>query len=94
LAAALRWAGVRLRCAVERRLDARVAVELERRLPFELERVPVELERRVPVELERALLRRVLLVLLRLPVPRLFWVAIWANPSSASVKLLRGSRFS
>src|SRR3954468_22165561 len=74
LAAALRCAGVRLRWLVERRLDWLV----ERRLV--VQRVPVEL-----VLLRRGVLRRGLLVVLRRLGPRLFWVAIVANPSSASV---------
>jgi hypothetical protein len=91
LAAALRCAGVRLRWAVERLVE---------RLRLAVERVPVELEllRRVLlVPLRRVLpvlLRRVLLVVLRRVVPRLFWVAIGGDPSSASVRLDSRCRFS
>src|SRR3954471_10353668 len=61
-----------LRCA-----GVRLRWLVERRLAVE----------RVPVELVRVLLRRVLLVLvLRRVVPRLFWVAIVGDPSSASDK--------
>src|SRR3954452_20181236 len=60
-----------LRCA-----GVRLRCVVERRLAVE----------RVPVELVRVLLRRVLLVVLRRVVPRLFWVAIVGDPSSASDK--------
>jgi hypothetical protein len=55
------------------------------RLRWLVERLRLAVER-VPVELVRVLLRRVLLVVvLRRVVPRLFWVAIVGDPSSASV---------
>jgi NADPH-dependent 2,4-dienoyl-CoA reductase/sulfur reductase-like enzyme len=70
LAEALRWAGVRLRCAAER-------LEVERLRVLVFERLPVEAER-----VRLVLLRRVLLVR-RVP-PVLLWVAIGGDPSSAS----------
>jgi hypothetical protein len=57
--------------------------------------VPVEFERVLLRRVPAVLLRRVLLVLvLRRVVPRLFWVAIGGDPSSASVRLDSRCRFS